>query len=40
VLNSGFYLPPSQFELGFISAAHSDEEIDGLARSVIDAWAS
>ena len=32
MLDRGYYLPPSQFEVGFISAAHSDEEIDGLAR--------
>jgi len=40
VLNSGFYLPPSQFELGFISAAHSAQEIEALAQAVVAACAS
>jgi glutamate-1-semialdehyde 2,1-aminomutase len=29
MLDRGFYLPPSQFEALFVSAAHSDEDIDG-----------
>jgi glutamate-1-semialdehyde 2,1-aminomutase len=28
MLNEGFYLAPSAFEAGFISAAHSDADID------------
>jgi glutamate-1-semialdehyde 2,1-aminomutase len=28
MLDRGFYLPPSQFEALFVSAAHSDEDID------------
>lgn len=28
MLKRGFYLPPSQFEAAFVSAAHSDEEVD------------
>jgi len=29
MLRRGYYLPPSQFEVNFISAAHGDAEIDG-----------
>ncbi|MBI2439962.1 MAG: glutamate-1-semialdehyde 2,1-aminomutase [Lentisphaerae bacterium] len=29
MLEHGFYLPPSQFEVGFVSAAHSDAVIKG-----------
>src|ERR1035437_8491212 len=28
MLDRGFYLPPSQFEVGFVSAAHSDKDIE------------
>ena len=28
MLDAGIYLPPSQFEVGFVSAAHSDADID------------
>ena len=28
MLEQGFYLPPSQFEVGFVSAAHTDADID------------
>ena len=38
MLARGFYLPPSQFEAAFISAAHSEEDIDRLlaaAREVL-----
>lgn len=30
-LDAGFYLPPSQFEVGFVSAAHTDADVDALA---------
>ena len=30
-LDAGFYLPPSQFEVGFVSAAHDDGDVDALA---------
>lgn len=40
VLDSGYYLPPSQFEVGFISAAHTQADIDGLAASILAAAAS
>jgi glutamate-1-semialdehyde aminotransferase len=29
MLDRGFYLPPAQFELSFVSAAHTDADIDG-----------
>ena len=35
LLNRGFYLPPSQFEVGFISAAHSEEEVMAFAHAVV-----
>ncbi len=28
MLDRGFYLPPSQFEVGFVSSAHSDKDIE------------
>ncbi len=35
VLDQGYYLAPSQFELGFISAAHTQAQIEGLAKAVL-----
>jgi glutamate-1-semialdehyde 2,1-aminomutase len=35
LLERGFYLPPSSYEVLFISAAHSEAEIDGLADAII-----
>ena len=38
MLDRGFYLPPSQFETAFVSAAHTDSEIDafmGAAKEVL-----
>jgi glutamate-1-semialdehyde 2,1-aminomutase len=37
VLESGFYLPPSAYEVLFISAAHSMKEMEGLAASLVQA---
>ncbi len=34
LLETGFYLPPSSYEVMFISCAHSEEEIDALANAV------
>ena len=39
-LERGIYFPPSQFETAFISAAHSDEDIEQTARVVGEALAS
>jgi glutamate-1-semialdehyde 2,1-aminomutase len=35
MLNRGYYLPPSQFEIGFISAAHSEAEVMAFAKAVV-----
>jgi len=34
-LEAGFYLPPAQFEVGFISAAHTEADVDGLADALL-----
>jgi glutamate-1-semialdehyde 2,1-aminomutase len=34
MLERGIYLAPSQFEAAFLSAAHSDEEIDRTAAAM------
>lgn len=36
LLQRGYYLPPSQFEVGFISAAHSEETVMAFAQAVTD----
>ncbi|MEI6148574.1 MAG: glutamate-1-semialdehyde 2,1-aminomutase [bacterium] len=33
MLGRGFYLPPSQFEVGFISAAHTEADVDRFIRA-------
>ena len=33
MLRKGFYLPPSQFELCFVSTAHSDDDIEAFTRA-------
>jgi glutamate-1-semialdehyde 2,1-aminomutase len=33
MLDRGIYLPPAQFETAFISAAHTDEDIQQLIRA-------
>ena len=35
LLNRGYYLPPSQFEIGFISAAHTEDEVMAFAQAVV-----
>ena len=42
MLKAGFYLPPSQFEVAFISAAHTDEDVGrfiAAARGVLSTMA-
>ncbi len=34
MLEQGIYLPPSQFEAAFISAAHTDEDIDRTVAAI------
>jgi glutamate-1-semialdehyde 2,1-aminomutase len=34
MLESGIYLPPSQFEACFVSAAHKQEDFDETIRAV------
>ncbi|MGJ5816794.1 glutamate-1-semialdehyde 2,1-aminomutase [Paludibaculum fermentans] len=34
LLDNGVYLPPSQFEAGFVSAAHDDEAIDATVQAI------
>ncbi len=40
MLKGGIYLPPSQFEAGFISAAHREEEIDRFLAAAGEALAA
>jgi glutamate-1-semialdehyde 2,1-aminomutase len=35
LLNRGYYLPPSQFEVGFISAAHTAEDVTAFAHALV-----
>jgi glutamate-1-semialdehyde 2,1-aminomutase len=37
MLERGIYLPPSQFEAAFVSAAHSEEDLQGTAAAIRDA---
>ncbi|MEI6516446.1 MAG: aspartate aminotransferase family protein, partial [bacterium] len=37
MLDHGIYLPPSQFEVGFVSAAHTDADIDQFLQSATPA---
>jgi len=34
LLRAGYYLPPSSYEVLFISAAHTEEDVRGLARTM------
>lgn len=36
LVEAGYYLPPSAFEVLFISSAHTQEELKGLAKCVIE----
>ena len=33
-LDAGFYLPPSAYEVGFLSAAHSPDDVERLVRAL------
>jgi len=35
ILAKGFYLPPSSYEVLFLSAAHEDEEVESLADAIV-----
>jgi len=37
MLDRGIYLPPSQFEVGFVSAAHCEDDIDAFVASATSA---
>lgn len=39
ILDAGYYLPPSQFEVGFISAAHTEAQVLSFAQAVAHAIA-
>ncbi|MDI6773856.1 MAG: glutamate-1-semialdehyde 2,1-aminomutase [Verrucomicrobiota bacterium] len=38
MLVCGHYLPPSQFEVGFVSAAHTEREIDGFVAAARESF--
>ena len=40
LLENGVYLPPSQFEAGFVSTAHSDDDIEETVRAAARAFAT
>lgn len=40
MLRRGYYLPPSQFEVGFVSAAHTEKQVMDFAEAVADALPS
>jgi glutamate-1-semialdehyde 2,1-aminomutase len=40
MLDAGIYLPPSQFEAAFLSAAHADEDISQTVAAARDAFAA
>lgn len=39
MLDRGVYLAPLQFEAGFLSTAHGDDEIDATVEAARDAFA-
>jgi glutamate-1-semialdehyde 2,1-aminomutase len=39
MLEHGIYLAPSQFEAGFVSAAHSDEDVERTVQAVRESGA-
>jgi glutamate-1-semialdehyde 2,1-aminomutase len=39
MLDAGVWLPPSQFEAAFLSAAHTDQDIDDTIAAAREAFA-
>ena len=39
LFHKGFYLPPSQFETAFVSAAHVQQDIDSFVTAVDEVFA-
>jgi glutamate-1-semialdehyde 2,1-aminomutase len=39
-LDKGIYMPPSQFEAAFISAAHTEQDIDRTIKAAATAFKS
>jgi glutamate-1-semialdehyde 2,1-aminomutase len=40
LLDAGVYFPPSQFEAAFVSAAHSDADLDATLEAAAQAFAA
>jgi glutamate-1-semialdehyde 2,1-aminomutase len=40
MLDSGVYLPPSQFEAAFMSAAHTEEDVNRTIEAAKQAFAT
>jgi glutamate-1-semialdehyde 2,1-aminomutase len=40
MLARGVYLPPSQFEAMFVSAAHTEEDIEQTIEHAVDAFSA
>lgn len=38
MLEHGYYLPPSQFEVGFVGSAHTEQDIDGFVAAATDTF--
>jgi glutamate-1-semialdehyde 2,1-aminomutase len=36
MLKRGYYLPPSPFEVMFLSTAHTNEDVTGLAGAIVE----
>jgi len=39
MLNSGIYLPPSQFEAAFLSSVHTEEDVQETVAAAREAFA-
>ena len=40
LLEKGYYLPPSPYEVLFVSAAHTEDDVSGLANTIAGALKS